>query len=208
MNRSNKYWNKVAEKYEKSPISDEVAYQKTLSEMQSYFSTDMKILELGCGTGTTAINNAPFVKHIDAIDISENMIDIGRNKANKAGVDNISFSCSALMEFNADTHHFDAVLGMHVLHLLPDRQAVLEEIARIVKPGGVFISNTACLANSYFRFAKFILPLAKLLGFMPDVYFISEAELAEEISNAGFTIEKQQHQGMQNIEVFMIARKI
>ena len=208
MNRSNKYWNKVAEKYEKSPISDEVAYQKTLSEMQSYFSTDMKILELGCGTGTTAINNAPFVKHIDAIDISENMIDIGRNKANKAGVDNITFSCSALMDFKADTHHFDAVLGMHVLHLLPDRQSVLKEIARIVKPGGVFISHTACLGNSYFRFAKFILPLAKLLGFMPDVYFISEAELAKEISNAGFTIEKQQHQGMQNIEVFMIARKI
>ncbi len=208
MSKNKRYWDNVAEKYEKSPISDEAAYRKTLSEIQNVLTPDMHVLELGCGTGTTSIHIAPLVKKIDAIDISERMIEIGRVKSKKAGIENVSFSCGTLIEHNVDTEYFDAVLGLHVLHLLPNRQAILTEIARILKPGGIFISHTACLGNSYFRFVKPILPLAKLLGLVPDVFFITEDELVDELTNIGFKIEHQRHQGIQDIEVFIISRKI
>ena len=59
-----KFWNKRADKYSQRPIADESAYQKKLETTRRYFQPDMEILEIGCGTGSTAIAHAPFVKHI------------------------------------------------------------------------------------------------------------------------------------------------
>jgi len=168
----------------------------------------MRILEFGCGTGTTAVHHAPYVLHIDAIDISENMLEIGRERAKKSNIDNITYTRGTLTEFNADAASLDAVLGLYVIHLLPDRQAVLTEVARILKPGGIFVSSTACLGHSYLRFIKLIVPLGKFLGLIPDVFVLTESELACEVENAGFAIESKWHHGMKGIDVFMVARKI
>jgi ubiquinone/menaquinone biosynthesis C-methylase UbiE len=208
MPESDKFWDKTAERYAKSPVSDEATYQKKLAETQSFLRPDMRILEFGCGTGTTAIHHAPCVQQVDAIDISENMLEIGRGKARAAGVDNITFTLGTLADFNAEEASFDAVLGLNVIHLLPDRQAALAEVARILKPGGIFVSSTVCLGHSYLRFIKLITPLGKLLGLMPDVFIMSEADLANEVKGAGFEIERQWRHGKNGIAVFMIARKI
>ena len=86
MDRSVKFWDKIAERYSKRPIADEVAYQKKLQVTREYFRPDMEVLELGCGTGSTAILHAPYVKHILAIDISSKMIDIAQAKADAKSV--------------------------------------------------------------------------------------------------------------------------
>ena len=208
MAESEKFWNKTAERYAKSPVSDEATYQQKLAETQSFFTPDMRILEFGCGTGTTAVHHAPLVQHIDAVDISENMLEIGRGKAREKGVENITFTRGTLTEFNADTDSLDVVLGLNVIHLLPDRQAVIVEVLRILKHGGIFVSSTVCLGQSYLRFIKLAVPLGKLLGLMPDVFVLTEAELANEVTNAGFVIERQWHHGKNGIAVFMVARKV
>jgi hypothetical protein len=64
MSRSEKFWHSKAQRYAQRPISDEVVYQRNLSETQRRLSSDMSILEFGCGTGTTAVHHAPHVKHI------------------------------------------------------------------------------------------------------------------------------------------------
>ena len=81
MNQSTKFWDKIAERYSKQPIADEAAYQKKLQVTREYFQPDMEIVEFGCGTGSTAITHAPYVKHIHAIDISSKMIEIAQGKA-------------------------------------------------------------------------------------------------------------------------------
>ena len=167
----------------------------------------MHVLEFGCGTGSTAIRHSPYVQKIEAIDISEKMIVIGREKAEAEGITNLSFSRGTLEEFAADSASFDAVLGLNVIHLIPNRTELIAEVARVLKPGGIFVSSTGCLGNSYFRFLRILVPILKPLGVMPDVFIVSEDELAAEIKNAGFTIERQWHYGPQNIEVFIIARK-
>ena len=208
MFKPEKYWDKIAERYAKSPISDEATYQKKLAETQSFFRPDMLVVEFGCGTGTTAIHHAPHVQQILAIDVSENMLQIGRDKARNAGIDNITFTCGTLADFNADSGTIDAVLALNVIHLLPDREAVIAETARILKPGGIFVSSTACLGRSFLRFIKLVAPLGKLLGLMPDVFVMTEEELAEEIVRAGFKIERQWSHGKGDITVFLVARKI
>lgn len=207
MSKSDKFWDSKAEGYAKSKISDEQTYQRKLAETQAFLAPDMRIVEFGCGTGATAVQHAPYVQHIDAIDISDKMLEIGRGRAVEANVDNITFTQGTLAEFNADTASVDAVLGLNVIHLMPNRQEVIAEVARILKPGGIFVSSTACLGNSYLRFIKLVVPLGKLLGIMPDVFIMTESELADDIRNAGFTIETQWHHGSKGIGVFIIARK-
>ncbi|MCX2979885.1 class I SAM-dependent methyltransferase [Halieaceae bacterium IMCC14734] len=207
MSESDKFWDKKAQGYAASPVSDEETYQRKLTETQKHFAPDMRVLEFGCGTGSTAVHHAPEVLHIDAIDISENMLEIGRQRARESNVDNITFTRGTLTDFNAETASLDAVLGLNVIHLLPDRHSVLTEVARILKPGGIFVSSTGCLGSSYLRFITLLLPLGKALGLMPDVFVLTESELASEVKNAGFTIESQWHHGLKDIDVFMIARK-
>lgn len=89
MASSQAFWNKVAKKYSNSTISDILTYERKLNETQKLFTPEMRILEFGCGTGSTAIQHAPFVSHIDATDSAENMIQIGRRKAIEAGVENM-----------------------------------------------------------------------------------------------------------------------
>ena len=208
MSESDKFWDSKAEGYASSPISDEASYQRKLSETQKYFAPEMRILEFGCGTGATAVHHAPHVLHIDAIDISSNMLEIGNRRARESNIENITFTRGTLTQFQAETASLDAVLGLNVIHLLPDRKVVLAEVARILKPGGIFVSSTGCLGNSYLRFIRLIVPLGKFLGLMPDVFVLTESELARDVESAGFAIESQWHHGMKDIDVFMIARKL
>ncbi len=202
-----KFWDKTAARYAKSPVSDETTYQRKLAETQALFAPDMRVLEFGCGTGTTAVHHAPHVRHIDAIDISENMLEIGRGKAREAGVDNVTFTRGTLAEFGAANDSYDVVLGLNVLHLIADWQASIAEAARILKPGGALVTSTVCVGRSKLRFIKLLNPLGKLLGLMPDLYILTEEELAAEVRRAGLEIETQWHHARDGIAVFMIARK-
>lgn len=208
MTESVKFWDKTADKYSRSPVSDEATYKRKLAETQEFLRADMRVLEFGCGTGTTAIEHAAHALHIDAIDISENMLDFGRQRAREAGIENVTFTRGSLTEFDAPAASMDVVLGLNVLHLIRDRQAEIAEVARILKPGGVFVNSTVCLKESYLRFATLIAPLARLFGLMPDLFVLSEAELTREVTEAGFKIERQWHHAKDGIAVFMIARKI
>lgn len=207
MSRSDHFWDKQAEKYSKSPIADEAAYQRKLKETQSLFSSDMRVLEFGCGTGTTAVHHAGYVKHIDAIDISENMLAIGRQRALDAGVENVEFKCSDLVELDAEPASYEAVLGLSILHLLPNRTETLDRVAQLLKPGGVFVSSTACLGDSFIRHIRLIAPIAKILGLMPEFYILKEQELIAELHHAGFQIDQQWHHGGSVKVAFIIAEK-
>lgn len=208
MNRTDKFWDRMAETYAKSPVSDEATYQRKLRETQSLLHPDMRILEIGCGTGTTAIHHAPHVRQIYATDISEKMLDIARRKAQEAGVDNITFAHGTLPDPAFVSESFDAVLGLNVIHLMTNWREVLIDVERILKPGGVFVSSTECLGHSFRRFAKLITPLGSRLGIMPDIAVMTEAELGSEISGTGLEIERQWCHAGHSTTVFIIAGKI
>lgn len=208
MDRSQRFWDKTARRYAADPVSDEATYQRKLAETQSVLRPEMHILEFGCGTGTTAIHHSAHVQRIDAVDISANMLEIAGERAVSAGVDNITFTRGTLTEFNAEAGGLDAVLGLNVIHLLPDRRAVIAEAARILRPGGLLVTSTVCLGDSYLRFVKFLVPLGKRLALMPDLFILTEAQLSAEISDAGFAIESQWKHGKNDIVVFMVARKV
>ncbi len=80
------FWESIAQRYAKTPVADEAAYQQKLKTTREFMPTDARVFEFGCGTGSTAIAHGPYAGHIHAIDISANMLDIARSKAAEAGV--------------------------------------------------------------------------------------------------------------------------
>ena len=201
-----KFWDKVAEKYAKRPIGDEAAYQKKLGITQDYLRADMEVLEFGCGTGSTALVHAPFVDHILAIDVSPKMIDIAQDKARAANVDNVTFRTAAIDTFESPAGSFDAVLGLSILHLLDDWDAAIGKVSGMLKPGGVFVSSTACIADTMKLF-KLIAPLGYWLGLLPLVRSFTLKALKDSLIRHGFEIE-QEWRPEKNPSVFIVARKL
>ena len=205
MNQSAKFWDKIAEKYSKQPIADEAAYQKKLQVTQEYFKPEMEVLEFGCGTGSTAIIHASYVKHIRAIDISEEMIAIAQSKADAQNINNVTFEQLTIEELTVADETFDVVLGLSILHLLENKQKAIAKVYKMLKPGGIFITSTVCLGDTM-KWFKLIAPIGKFLGFFPLIKVFKVKELATSLTDTGFAIDYQWQPG-KGKAVFIVAKK-
>ena len=199
------FWDRIAEGYARRPVADEAAYQKKLKVTREYFRPDMEVLEFGCGTGATAIAHAPYVKHIEAIDISSKMIEIAQGKAEAQKIENLTFQQSTIEEFSAPEQAFDAVLGLSILHLLEDKEAAIAKVHRMLKPGGIFVTSTACLGDTM-KFFKYIGPIGSFLRLIPMVKVFTTEELEQSLTAAGFDIDYQWQPG-KGKAVFIVAKK-
>ena len=206
MNQPSKFWDKIAERYSKQPIADEEAYEKKLQAARA--DTCGRIWsywKFGCGTGSTAIIHAPYVKRIQAIDISSKMIEIAQRKADASKVENINFEQSAIDEFSVPDQSLDAVLGLSILHLLENKEEVISKVHKMLKSGGTFFTSTACLGDTM-KFFKVIAPIGKFFGLMPLVKVFTKKELVDSLTDAGFEIDYQWQPG-KGKSVFMVAKK-
>lgn len=200
-----KFWDRMAKRYSKQPISDEAAYQQKLDITQSFLKPTDTVLEIGCGTGGTSMKHAPFVDSILATDISAKMLAIAEERRQKAGVNNVTFQKLDVENAEIEAGKYDVVLGMSILHLLDAREKVLKNIWDALKPGGYFISSSVCIGTSL-GILRLILPLAKPFGLLPSVQFFSEEELIAEHEAAGFRME---HRFRPNPKaaLFLVAKK-
>ncbi|GAB5388736.1 MAG: hypothetical protein Alpg2KO_17040 [Alphaproteobacteria bacterium] len=200
-----RFWDDISEKYAKSPIANQAAYETKLSKTQELFTPDSHVLEIGCGTGSTAVIHAPHVKHILATDLSEKMIEIARQRARDAGVENIEFAVTSAEDLQAEDASFDVILCLSLLHLLEDPLASLQRSYALLKPGGYVVSSTAALSQGLFHGLRLVLPIGLMLGKMPYVNMFSPARLLDWHRQAGFEIEHHWAPGAP--AEFIIARK-
>lgn len=100
----------------------------------------MKILDLGCGDGTTAIPEAQLGAEVLGVDIARNLVDAGNARAKAAGLSNCTFqegdACN-LSEL-AD-HSFDMVVSIFGAMFAPKPFGVAKEMVRVTKPGGKIV---------------------------------------------------------------------
>lgn len=187
MSKDANFWDKVADKYAASPIKNMQAYEKTMERTRSYLSTDQDVLEVGCGTGSTALLLAPNVRHMTATDISRRMIEIGEEKARDQHVANATFRQAPLPDETLAPESVDSILCYNTLHLVTDLPAVLRNLHDALKPGGVFISKTVCLAEQTRLWAIPIF-LMRLAGKAPYVNMLTFDEFERAVSAEGFEI--------------------
>jgi ubiquinone/menaquinone biosynthesis C-methylase UbiE len=208
MTKDAHFWDRAARKYATDPIKDMQGYERTLDRVSHWVNSSSTVLEVGCGTGTTALRLAPFVSGVIATDVSSEMVAIAREKATIQACQNVEFSVATIDHAPGPDGAYDAVLAFNVLHLTAERQSAFARVHRLLKTGGVFISKTPCLSemNPLIRIA---VPVMRLVGKAPYVSFFSATELEAEIVDAGFSIiERGRHgSGRKDARIFIVARK-
>src|SRR6056297_59064 len=208
MHSAETFWNKIAPRYARRAVPNEQVYTRKLEITQSYLKPYMRVLEVGCGTGTTALHHAPFVKEYIATDIAREMIRIAEQKRSENGVANVKFSVGTITSARHQGQQFDAVLGLNVLHLLPDWRTQIETIHQLLPPGGLFITSTACLKEKLpWSWLRFVEPLLRMLRVMPTVAFFTKREFRDRIVQAGFEVVHDWTPESSPITSFLICRK-
>lgn len=99
-------------------------------------SKDHTLLEIGIGTGRIALPLAPYVQAIYGADLSREMLIKLRDKQKGEPI-YVAQADVARLPYPAQA--FDHVMAAHVFHLVADPLAVADEIARVLKPGGVLL---------------------------------------------------------------------
>lgn len=211
MTQTAAFWDGIADGYAKSPIRDVEAYEYALGRTRSYLTASDRVLELGCGTGSTALLLSDSVGSIMASDLSPKMVEIGRRKAAEKGAENVEFLVADVHAAQRTGAPFDAVLALNLLHLLDDLPEALASIHATLRPGGHFISKTVCTSGGRwplrFRLMKFALPLLQRLGKAPFVTFRTIEELEGEIQAAGFEIVETGNYPVSPPSRYIVARK-
>ena len=180
------FWDWIADRYSKQAVGDEASYRKKLTLSQQYFDTESRVLEFGCGTGSTAIHHAPAVGHIHATDISSKMLSLAEAKARNANLNNISFKQTSLPELKSPNDSWDAVLAMSILHLVDDKEAEIERVCELLKPGGVFISSTTCIGDGSIGF-KLLAPIFKWIPLLPAIRVFTQQQLIRSNANVSLS---------------------
>lgn len=99
---------------------------------------DTRFLEIGVGTGRIAL---PFLERgysYTGVDISERMMDQLRAKVDAAQV-NLTLLNADITQLPFENATFDVVIGVHILHLVPDWQQALREARRVLLPEGYLL---------------------------------------------------------------------
>lgn len=204
-----RFWNTLARKYAADPISDMVGYERTLEAIAKHLDPADRVLELGCGTGTTALRLAEYANSYLATDFATEMITIARGKLARSACPNLTFSVAAAEADAGNDDVFDAVVALNLLHLVADLDAALRGIFAFTRPGGLFISKTPCIQelNLLIRWG---IPVAQFFGKAPkNVISFDEKELLERIAHVGFIVEQVERHGTKGTDVrpFVVARR-
>jgi ubiquinone/menaquinone biosynthesis C-methylase UbiE len=96
-----------------------------------------RVLDVGCGDGTTALPAARHAKEVVGVDIARNLVVAGNRRAERAGLTNLRFEHGDACCLHAhDAWSFDEVVTIFGAMFAPDPAAVARELVRVTRPGG------------------------------------------------------------------------
>ena len=175
-----RFWDRTSRKYAAATIADQGGYERTLESTTALLRPDDRVLELGCGTGTTALRLAGAVQSYLATDISAEMIAIAEEKLAAGPIPALAFRAATAEALAPEARPFNAVLGFNYLHLVRDLPGTLRRIHALLAAEGLFISKTPCVGemNALIRLA--LLPAMRAIGRAPYVSVFRATELSQQ----------------------------
>lgn len=205
-----RFWDRVARRYAAAAISDLPGYERSVERTRALLTPGDAVLELGCGTGSTALRLASACGPYLATDISPRMIEIAGQRLAASPQPQLRFAVDdADVAQPALDGPFDAVLAFNILHLLDDLDAAVARCTRVLRPGGLFISKTPCLREMNPLIPHLALPLMRALRLAPPVQRLAEADITAACRRQGLevlTVERHASRG-RDVRPFVVARR-
>lgn len=200
--KNQRFWNKFADRYAARPLKNIPAYEAMLAEVASRLKDTDTVLEIGCGTGGTAIRLAPSVRQWTATDFSSEMVRIAKGKPSEGNV--IFVVSDASNAF--DGGPFDVICAFNVLHLVDDLLGMLTSIHAHLKPGGKLIGKIWCFGDMKLSL-RALFTVLQLVGLFPATTTLSAVQLRQALRDAGFEIIDERVFGEYRQNPYIVARK-
>jgi len=155
----------------------------------------LRVLDLGCGDGTTAVPLARLGADVTGIDIATNLVEAGNKRAAAAGLDRLKFhegdACN--LQGVAD-HSFDLTLSIFGAMFAPKPFDVAKEMVRVTKPGGRIVMGNWIAGDT--TFVAQLLKISSAFTPPPPEGFVSpmtwgvDSHIHERFGQAGVPKEK------------------
>ena len=200
--RHRRFWDRIAARYAARPLKNVAAYEAMLSDIAGHLHPDDHVLELGCGTGGTAIRLAPLVARWTGCDFSSAMIGIAQAKP--AG-DNLEFVVADVGQALA-SGPFNVICAINVLHLVDDLPGTLAQIHAHLPPDGRLIIKIWCFADVKLQIRVIFSTLA-IFGLFPAIRNLRNCDVLDALHLAGFEIVTEKVFGDYPQNPYFVLRK-
>jgi len=136
-------------------------------------TTPLRVLDLGCGDGTTAVPLARLGAEVVGIDIAKNLVDAGNKRAAAAGLNRLKFQEGDACNLQGVSDHtFDLTLSVFGAMFAPKPFDVAKEMVRVTKPGGRIVMGN-WIPNDPTSFVSQLLKISSAFTLPPPEGFIS-----------------------------------
>ena len=156
---------------------------------------DLKVLDLGCGDGTTALPAAILGADVVGVDIAKNLVEAGNRRAQEHGLTNLRFQEGDASDLrDLKDHSFDLVVSMFGAMFAPRPVDVAKEIVRVTLPGGRivmgnWVPNDPTLVAQILKISSAYSPPPPE-GFVSPVMWGLESNVIERFGAAGVAKDK------------------
>lgn len=164
---------------------------KSLEIVQS-----LRVLDLGCGDGTTAIPLARLGADVTGIDIAQNLVEAGKKRAMEAGLDHLTFQEGDASNLQGiDDNSFDLALTVFGAMFAPNPFDVAKELVRVTKPGGRIVMCN-WIPNDPTSFVSQLLKISTSFmppppeGFVSPMLWGVDTHVIDRFNQAGVPTEK------------------
>jgi SAM-dependent methyltransferase len=155
----------------------------------------MRVLDLGCGDGTTALPAAKLGADVLGVDIARNLVEAGNRRASEIGLTNCRFQeGDATNLHELQDQSFDLVVSIFGAMFAPRPHNVAKEIVRVTRPGGRivmgnWIPNDPTLVAQLLKISSAYTPPPPE-GFVSPMMWGVESHVVERFAGAGVPAEK------------------
>lgn len=202
-----KFWDDIAEKYSKKPVANAQAFERKKVITREHLRPDSTVLEIGCGTGSLALEMSRFAGHIHGMDISAEMIRIAEQRKKDQGVTNVTFHHGTLDgPLPCQSERCDSVWAYSILHLTRDRIRTLQTLFDTLKPRGSLISSNVCLGESWLPYGP-VTTVMHWFGKAPLLYSYDRLTIHREMREVGFVDIEEKEVGADKMVAFIVAKK-
>jgi ubiquinone/menaquinone biosynthesis C-methylase UbiE len=142
--KAERTYNAAADTFDAEPLAFWDRYGRRSVE-RLRLGNGAHVMDVCCGMGASALPAAQAVGpegRVIAVDLAEELLQLGRAKATAAGLDCLEFRRGDMTALDFPDRHFDAVVCVFGIFFVPDMEAQVAELWRLVRPGGQLAVTT------------------------------------------------------------------